>query len=223
MSGPPPKPRDQRARRNKSEGTESTSVVLPPEAPPLPAWVGATTELNLDGWKVEVPKPPAKLLKDSREAWAMYWLIPESAMLRPHHMPALRRLVRLYDEEERIRRRVAANRDVVMDVPMGMDGPAKRGEAAVAYDHRLVSLPGHLGLGSQGQVVVSPDHKALQDVRQRIQALEDRFAATPLAEYRVGWQRAAMISEEGRAREAQELAAAAAQIAEQHAQLTAGE
>lgn len=217
MPGPTPKPRDQRARRNRNEGTESTTVDLPPEAPAPPAWAGPTTRIELaPGWAVEVPKPPTGLLKASREAWAMFWVIPEAIMLRPHHMPALRRLVQLYDEEERIRRRVARQRPVPMPAAVGLDGIAQLGELVLETETRMVQLPGHLGIGSQGQIVESPDFKALQKVRERIQALEDRFAATPLAQYRVGWQRAAMANAEARAAEATELARAAAAIAAQH-------
>jgi hypothetical protein len=171
---------------------------------------------------VRVPRPPDGLLEQSLEAWVTYWTIPETSMLRPHHLPALRRLVCMYDEEERIRRRVDEGTEVAMNVPVGMDGTPTEGEIIVEYEPRMVRLPGHLGIGSQGQVVTSPDFSALMKLRERIQALEDRFAATPLAEFRVGWQRAAMLNEESKADEAAALAEAARQIAEQHAQLRGG-
>lgn len=221
MPGPSPKPRDQRARRNKGEGTESTTVVIPTEGRVdwLSAWPGGTVEVDAgDGGLVEIPAPPKGLLKTSRDKWTAYWLAPESQMVRPHHMAALERLARLYDEEERLRRRVAKSRVVSQSVPMGLDGPAAAGDAVVDVDYRAVRIPGHLGLGSQGQLVVSPDFSALMKVRVEIRQLEDRFAASPMAEFRVGWQHAAMLTEQGRAREAQELAAAAAKIAASHEQ-----
>lgn len=208
MRGPTPKPADERIRRNTDGGTTSTSVMLPAVSPSLPAWVDTAVEVKVRGAMVVVPKPPAGLLQRSLEAWVTFWSIPETSMLRPHHLPALERLVRLYDEEERMRRQVEKKHTVML--PVG--GRDEWGDP-VYEEH---TLPGHLTLGSQGQLVEHPSSKMLDRKRSEIRQLEDRFAASPLAEFRVGWQRAAMLNEESKASEAAELAAAAAAIAEAH-------
>lgn len=285
MPGPAPKPRDQRIRRNRDEGTTSTSVELPSE--PLVEWLDdmpvATIELRLAGGRtVRAPAPPtrsgeslefaagfpkhagggywelsngervgqmrrdqaeaaeaavrreADLLPQSRRAWEVFWCTPEASMMRPHHLPALERLVLMYDEEERVRRRVFADppdgryevddcgRIIVVDIPLGMDGPAKPGEQVLEYDQRVVRLPGYLGRGSQGQIVEAPEFKILMKLRSEIRQLEDRFAGSPMAEFKVGWQQAAMLNERARARESEDLAAAAAALRESHQRMIDG-
>lgn len=219
MPGPPPKPSDQRVRRNRDEGTSSTTVVLQAEATVewLDQWSGRTVEIDRgDGEPVIIPAPKARWLKDIKQRWRAFWLAPEAQMIRPHHMPAMERLHDLYDQEERLRRRVNRSRPHGQMVPLAMDGPARDGEQIVEHDYRAVAVPGHLGVGSQGQLVRSPDFDALMKVRAEIRQLEDRFAATPMAEFRVGWQQAAMANEQARAREASQLADAADRIASQH-------
>lgn len=225
MSGPTPKPRDQRKRRNKTEGTQSTTVVLS-DATPRVDWLDQfpvdTIEVESGGDLVTIPKPPAGMLKPSKQRWVIFWLSPEASMIRPLHMPALERLALMYDQEERLRRRVNKSRLITEKVMIGLDGPAEDGDEVIEYETRVVRIPGHLGVGSQGQLVESPDSKALMAVRKEIRALEDRFAGSPMATFRVGWQHAAMLNEQSRAREAQELAAAAAQMQAQHQALMAG-
>lgn len=223
MSGPTPKPRDKRTRRNKNEGTTSTTVVLPP-AVDLPEWAGKPVTLKMDGFEVTVPKPPnnGKLLKVAIEAWANFWLHPEAQMLRPHHMPALRRLVLLYDEEERLRRAIEEERLVPETIYLAMDGRAVESELVVDVETRMRKLPGRLAIGSTGQLVSSPEVAQLDKVRTRIQALEDRFAATPLAQFKVGWQQAEMYNSQAKAAEAAAIVQAARELSESHAQLLAG-
>lgn len=219
MPGPPPKPRDQRVRRNRDEGTASTSVTLQPRATVdwVADWSGRTVEVDAGGGEPAlIPAPKARWLKDTKKRWEAFWLAPEAQMIRPHHLPAMERLHDLYDQEERLRRRVAKSRSHGQMVPLAMDGPARDGEQIVEHDYRAVSIQGHLGVGSQGQLVRSPDFDALMKVRAEIRQLEDRFAATPMAEFRVGWQQAAMANEQARAREAAELSQVAQQIAELH-------
>lgn len=222
MSGPAPKPRDQRTRRNKTEGTTSTTVTLQPHTE-LPAWAGAPVVVKIDGLEVQVPKPPgSKLLKVAVEAWAMFWLGPEAQMLRPHHLPALRRLVLMYDEEERLRREIEKPKLITETEFVGMDGPAEDGEIPFDSVTRMREIPGRLAMGSKGQLVSAPEVAQLDKVRTRIQALEDRFAATPLAQFKVGWQQAEMYNSQAKASEASAIAQAARELGEQHAQLLDG-
>lgn len=222
MSGPAPKPRDQRTRRNKTEGTTSTTVTLQPHTD-LPAWAGPPVAVKMDGIEVQVPKPPgSKLLKVAVEAWAMFWLGPEAQMLRPHHLPALRRLVLMYDEEERLRREIEKPKVVPETVWVGMDGDALEGELPVESHTRMRKLPGRLAIGSTGQLVSAPEVAQLDKVRTRIQALEDRFAATPLAQFKVGWQQAEMYNSQAKASEASAIVQAARELTERHEQLLDG-
>lgn len=186
-------------------------------------WSGRKVEVDAgDGEAALIPAPKTRWLKDTKKRWEAVWLTPEAQMIRPHHLPAMERLFQLYDEEERIRRRVNRSKSHGQMVPLAMDGPARDGEQIVEHDYRAVAIPGHLGVGSQGQLVRSPDFDALMKVRAEIRQLEDRFAGTPMAEFKVGWQQAAMANEQARAREASELSQVASQLAEQHQQLQAG-
>lgn len=225
MPGPTPKPADQRVRRNRDEGTSSTSVVLSARGSVdwVEGWRGRKVEVDLgEGERALIPAPKGRWLKATRQQWEAFWLAPEAQMVRPHHLPAMERLFSLYDEEERIRRRVAKSELVTVGEPVGMDGDISEGELVAETAPRARRIPGHLGVGSQGQVVRSPDFDALMKVRAEIRQLEDRFAATPLAEFRAGWQQAAMLNEQARAREAAEISEVAAELASQHEQIEAG-
>jgi hypothetical protein len=81
--GQPPKPTAQRRRRN---------------APLRGDWHAAPGI----GWQHgPVPSPPARLLKASREAWVTWFGAWYAAHWRPEDLPALRQLVRLFDQVER--------------------------------------------------------------------------------------------------------------------------
>lgn len=199
MPGPPPKPADQRARRNRDEGTTSTTVVLPAEATVewVERWPVRTVEVDRgDGELVTIPAPQRRWLKAIKEQWSRFWLVPEARMVRLHHLPEVERLFQLYDEEERLRRRVGRRKNGVQ--------------------------VGHVTVGSQGQLVRAPEWDQLMQTRKEIRALEDRCGASPMAEFRVGWQQAAMHNEQTRAREASQLADAANRIASQHERMTEG-
>jgi hypothetical protein len=214
-----PKPADQRVRRNRDEGTSSTSVVLKPDPAVdwVEQWSGRKVEVGgTDGQPVLIPAPKGRWLKQTKQQWATFWTAAEAQMVRPHHLPSVERLFQLYDDEERLRRRVARRTPVARMVPLGLDGSARDGEQVVEHDCRAEAVPGHLGVGSQGQLVESADWKALVKTRQEIRQLEDRFAGTPMAEFRVGWQQAAMANEQARAREARELGSVAAELRQSH-------
>jgi hypothetical protein len=183
----------------------------------LDQWSGRKVEVERgDGELVTIPAPHGRWLKLTRQRWEAFWTAAEAQMVRPHHLPSVERLFQLYDDEERLRRRVARRTPVAQMVPLGLDGPARDGEQVVEHDYRAQAVPGHLGVGSQGQLVESADWKALVKVRQEIRQLEDRFAGTPMAEFRVGWQQAEMANAQARAREARELGSVAAELRQAH-------
>lgn len=81
--GPPPKDPSERRRR---------------EPPGRGDWVHAPGV----GWQHgEVPPPPTKLLKASRDAWATWMASWVAAHWAPELLPGLRQLIRLYDRVER--------------------------------------------------------------------------------------------------------------------------
>jgi hypothetical protein len=80
--GPAPKPDDARRRAN----------------PPVHGWNTAPAERWRHG---ETPKPPAKLTKAARDAWETWFSAWFSAFWDPEDVPALRQLIRLYNEVEK--------------------------------------------------------------------------------------------------------------------------
>jgi hypothetical protein len=87
MPGPPPKPADQRQRRNKRP-----EVVAVPSAEPVSVPSTAV-----------VPLPPPGLLKETREHWAAYWqsVVAPSADITTDTWLTVRTLFRSLDEIER--------------------------------------------------------------------------------------------------------------------------
>ncbi len=80
--GPAPKPDGERRRTNK----------------PTHDWKHAPGV----GWQHgEVPKPPTRLTKAAQEAWRSWMGAWFAAFWTPDDVPALRQLVRLYDQVER--------------------------------------------------------------------------------------------------------------------------
>ena len=212
MADPTPKPRDKRKRRNKDEGTTSTSVNLPA--------VGARERTLADDERYAdlVSTKGNGWLKQTRELWDLLWETPAATLLQPQHLPALRRLYDLYDQEERLRRRTKKSKLVPRAQMVGFDGDIEEGELVAETHVRAERLPGHLAIGSTGQIVTSPDFKALMKVRSEIRALEDRLGGTPMASFRMGWQHGEMIQSQARAAEAAGISQAAQTIANQHRQ-----
>jgi hypothetical protein len=193
-----PKPKDQASgHRTKSElDGRSTSVTLPAAAGGL-----AMPE--------ELTRPTGRWLKKIKDDWAIIWNVAESSMLRPHHVTALRRLYDMYDELERMERLVRKKKKIVSPVDVDDDGHAIYGR---------IDIPGHLEMGSQGQLVESVESKKVDRLRREVRQMEDRFAGTPMAQFRLGWQQAAMLNEQARAAEATAIARAAAEIRAGHEQ-----
>ena len=215
MPGPPPTPRDQRKRRNADEGTTSTSVTLPA--------AGTVPTLADDPDYSELVKADWRWLKQTKQMWDLVWKAPAAALLQPQHLPALRRLYDLYDQEERLRREVRSSRLVPRSQMVGLDGEIGEGELVAETHVRATRLPGHLAIGSTGQIVTSPSFSQMMKVRAEIRALEDRLGGTPMATFRMGWQHGEMVQSQARAAEAAELAAAAQNIAAAHRAALEGE
>lgn len=68
------------------------------------------------GWQHgDVPAPPARLLKASQEAWATWFGGWFAAFWTPDDLPALRQVIRLYDQVERGQFQRAAELRLQMD------------------------------------------------------------------------------------------------------------
>ena len=81
MPGPAPNP--SRRRRNKPARGEVRAI-------------------DASGWQHgEIPEPPDGLVKESREAWTLWFGAWYAAHWRPADVPVLRQVIRLYDEVER--------------------------------------------------------------------------------------------------------------------------
>lgn len=119
MPGPPPKPDGQRIRRHK----------------PAFGWVPTTSV----GWQHgETPKLPPKLTAAARDAWDAWMGAWFAAHWLPEDLPALRQLIRLYDQVER--------------------GEFQRhAEMRIAMDTLGISHRGQMQLRWQAPVAVEPE------------------------------------------------------------------
>ena len=81
MPGPAPKPN--RRRRNKPARGEFHAA-------------------DSIGWQHgDIPEPPDGLVRESREAWELWFTAWFAAHWKPNDVPVLRQVIRLYDEVER--------------------------------------------------------------------------------------------------------------------------
>ncbi len=80
-----------RGRAPKDERVNASDV--PTRGEPQPA---AT-----DKWAGEIPDPPDGLMQASTDAWATWFSAWFSAFWLPSDVPALRQMIRLYDQVER--------------------------------------------------------------------------------------------------------------------------
>ena len=62
---------------------------------------GEPTAASAPGWLGDVPVPPDGLMPASVEAWSTWFGAWFAAFWRPSDLPALRQMVRLYDQVER--------------------------------------------------------------------------------------------------------------------------
>lgn len=62
---------------------------------------GEPTVAAADAWQGDVPAPPDGLMPASSEAWSTWFGAWFAAFWRPSDLPALRQMVRLYDQVER--------------------------------------------------------------------------------------------------------------------------
>lgn len=123
MTGPAPKAADRRQRRNKRNGLELVS----------------------DNGNIQIPDPPPRLLKVTRDDWDAYWSSPlAEAVEIGTDLPAIRRLFTLRDERERAYRGYRKERFVKGSQGQGVLNPLARHMSAM--DTEIRQLEDRLGL-----------------------------------------------------------------------------
>jgi hypothetical protein len=137
---------------------------------------GAPAELP-----VTIPSRPRGLTAAVRRAWDDFWASDVAYLLDRSDLHAVRRLFQLYVEREHCYDVVTDRR--VTRVPLAEAVKAGlRGELEYQVDddgdtHTFVVVEheGRVGIGSQGQMVLSPWAKDLRTIDAEIRQLEDRF------------------------------------------------
>lgn len=91
------------------------------------------------------PKPPAKLLRSTREAWFAFWRSSLAAAVMPEtDMQALVRLYRLYDQRERAR--LVADKTPVVEGSEGQPRPNPLFKVIGSFDVEIRQLEDRFGL-----------------------------------------------------------------------------
>lgn len=141
MPGPPPKKPDERRRRNAPAGGE---------------WAHAPGFGWQHGGK---PRCPAGLLESTRAVWKIWLESWEAAFWSADDLPALQRMIRLYDECERLQLGELADLVSIEDVEV----TAKTTRVVLEFRQRP-----------------TPPHAELRQ-------LMDRFGLNPLARQKLRW------------------------------------
>lgn len=150
LRGPPPKPADQRQRRNAST---STALVLS------------------DG--TLRPEAPPNLLRIIRERWDIYWRSELARAVRDVHIPVVERLFSLYDERERAYRAVRKHGRVTLGSQNQMV-PHPALKYIATCDAEIRQLEDRLGLSPRAMAQLGADFaaakKSLDDLSRSMES-----------------------------------------------------
>lgn len=124
--GPQPKPAGKRQRRNHQPELSVVSVH-------------------------EVPKPPKRLLKVTRERWVVYWESDIAKVAQPAHIPIIERLFIRYDERERAYRLVRKHGRLCKG-SQGQDVQHPMLKYIDDCDKAILALEDRLGLSPRGML-----------------------------------------------------------------------
>jgi len=115
-----------------------------------------TKILSIDGYKnIDIPKPPTKLLKSTRDFWNNFWSSDLANFIASDtDLDALSRLVKIMDDRERAWRRVRKE--------------------------------GFSSTGSQGQEILHPLVRQINQWDKDILNLQDRFGLNPKSRLQLG-------------------------------------
>lgn len=141
MAGRGPAPKDPAQRRRANEASRGEWQSTPAEA----------------RWQGPVPSPPKGLMPASRAAWRIWFKAWFASHWTPDDLPALRQLVRLYDQVERGHFERAAELRLTMDTwgisPKGQQDRRWRPPAPPRADEAEPLAPAGLSRYSHLRVV----------------------------------------------------------------------
>lgn len=149
--------------------------------PPTPDRLRTNTQtlaVPESAWFDEPPAAPTKLRKAQKESWAAFWSSELARLVQPQDLPALRRLWRWYDQQDRALGNMPARRSIEVRCRYSADPED--------YEWVTIKIPGHLGIGSQDQVVVHPSARWAAQAEDKIIQLEDRFGLSPTSRLKLG-------------------------------------
>lgn len=121
MSGPPPKPAEERQRRNARD----VGLVAVPTAGP--------------------PEPPSGLCAAANEAWTAYWTDVIAGVVRPGDAPLVDRWIRNIDRYQRIMR--LADKEPVVEGSTGQQKPNGLYDLAFKIEASIKADEQQLGIG----------------------------------------------------------------------------
>lgn len=130
---------------------------------------------------VVVPSRPRGLTAAVRRAWDDFWASDIAYLLDRSDLHAVRRLFQLYTEREHCYDVVTDRRvtrvPLAEAVKVGLRGELEYQTDDQGQTHTFVVVEheGRVGIGSQGQMVLSPWARDLRTIDSEIRQLEDRF------------------------------------------------
>lgn len=130
---------------------------------------------------VTIPTKPRGMPAAVRRAWDDFWSSDVAYLLDVSDLYAVRRLFQLYAEREHChgvvvdRRRTRLPLDVALKAGIAGELEHEIDDEGVTHSFVLVEHEGRVGIGSQGQMVLSPWAKDLRTIDAEIRQLEDRF------------------------------------------------
>jgi hypothetical protein len=142
--------------------------------------------------EMAIPDPPGRLLAHVLEEWHEFWRSDIALLLQISDYAAVRRLFLLRDERERCYREVRKTKVTRLPLEVALKAGAF-GEHVYEIDdegatHTFVEIrhDGRIGLGSQGQMVLSPWARDLRAIDAEIRQLEDRLGLNTRARVGIG-------------------------------------
>ena len=151
MTGPTPKAADRRQRRNKRNGLKLVS----------------------DSVDIQIPDPPRRLLKVTRDQWNAYWASPLAGAVEVGtDLPTIRRLFTLRDERERAYRGYRKARLVKGSQGQDVLNPLARQMSAM--DTEIRQLEDRLGLTPKARaqlgIRIGQGRRTLDDLNQELES-----------------------------------------------------
>jgi hypothetical protein len=138
------------------------------------------------------PEPPARLLASVQGEWDEFWASDVALLMQPSDFAAVRRLFLLRDERERCYREIRKTKTTRLilaeALKVGAVGELRHEIDDEGETHSYIEVrhDGRIGIGSQGQMVLSPWARDLRSIDAEIRQLEDRFGLNTRARVGIG-------------------------------------